>query len=179
MKKESLYSIGIILILGLLGLWYFKKPEQPQAPVSNNPLITAEESNMAEDWEEYRNEGLKFAFLYPTEMKVEETNEGGGAKTIVFEDPTNLWGFQIFIVPYKENKISEEQFKRDVPSGVRNDLKEFQVDGVTANAFHSEDALLGETSEVWFVYDGYLYEMTTLKSQETLLEDVIGNWEFI
>lgn len=43
----------------------------------------------------------------------------------------------------------------------------------------SKDAVLGDTREVWFIRNGYLYEVTTLKPLEGWLQDIVQTWKFI
>ena len=113
---------------------------------------------------EYRNAAYHYSIFYPEELTVGENDEGGGAMTITFQNEKEVRGFQIFIVPYAEPQVSEARFKQDIPSGVRTDFSNITVDGVVGASFNSTNAMLGETREVWFIRDGFLYEVTTLKS---------------
>ena len=117
---------------------------------------------------EYRNEKYGFLFYHSPQAVVKEYDEGGGAMTITEENLQKVRGFQVFIVPYAEPTISEERFKRDVPSGVRTDVENTSVDGVRAVTFRSRDAVLGPTREIWVLRGGYLYEITTFQG--------VGNW---
>ncbi|OHB07094.1 MAG: hypothetical protein A2944_02445 [Candidatus Zambryskibacteria bacterium RIFCSPLOWO2_01_FULL_52_12] len=76
--------------------------------------------------------------------------------------------------------ITDERFKRDVPSGVRLNMENSSVGlpQVPAVVFDSQDQFLGETREAWFIYGGYLYEITTLKSSEDWMSSVLGTWRF-
>ena len=112
-------------------------------------------------------------------MNVKEYDEGAGATTITFQDVAVAQGFQIYIVPYKEAQVSEERFKQDSPLGVRDSLRTTSVDGAVGATFYGKDSFLGETYEAWFVRDGYLYEVTTLKALEAMLTTVLSTWEFI
>src|SRR5262245_60037152 len=47
----------------------------------------------------YRNEELRFSLFYPSDFHVDEFTEAGGARTIIFQNPSTLEGFQIFVVP--------------------------------------------------------------------------------
>lgn len=128
---------------------------------------------------EYRNAAYHFSLLYPHELSVAEHPEGGGATTITFQNVEKAEGFQIFIVPYSEAQVSEERFKQDEPSGVRESLTSVVVDGATGAAFYSANPALGATREVWFVRGGFLYEATTLKPLEAWFRDIIQTWKFI
>lgn len=142
-------------------------------------LDTTEAREVPDGWREYQNAAYHFSLLYPQELAVSERAEGDGAVTITFQNIEKGLGFQIFIIPYAEQQVSEERFKKDVPSGVRQGLENIQIAGATAAAFYSTDALLGETREIWFVRDGFLYEVTTLKALDSWLSDIISTWQFL
>jgi hypothetical protein len=128
---------------------------------------------------EYRNEKYRFSLWYPEKMEVTYL-ERSGAGTVAMQDVNAGRGFQIFAVPYNDKRISEERFRMDDPSGVRTDVTKTTVAGVEAVAFYSKDARLGDTFEVWFIHEGVLYEVSTLKSLEQWLSEVIlATWKFI
>jgi|SRR3989344_599372 len=128
---------------------------------------------------EYKNEHYGFSVLYPDILSMKEIDEGGGAATIIFQNVEKGLGFQIFIVPYVEKQVSEERFLKDVPSGVRKESKDFQIDGALATGFYSNNAFLGETREVWFIHGSFLYEVTAHRSMETLFAEIIATWKFL
>jgi hypothetical protein len=127
---------------------------------------------------EYQSTAYHFSLLYPNYLKVSTFDEGGGATTITFQNPEKGQGFQIFIVPYGESQVSEQRFKYDEPSGVRNNLKNIVVDGASGDAFYSTDATIGETREVWVVHGGFLYEITTHKLLDAWLGGILQTWRF-
>ncbi len=131
------------------------------------------------DCQEYRSERYRFSLFHPNQQKVKEYDEGSGARTIVFENTDGARGFQIFIVPYNLPQVTPERFKKDVPSGVRTDELAITVDGVLGDAFYSKDMFLGDTREVWFIHNGYLYEVTAPKSQDNMLGAIMLSWKFI
>ena len=127
---------------------------------------------------EYKSTAYGFSLLYPQYLSAAEQAEGGGAATITFQNIEKVQGFQIFIVPYNELQVSEERFKQDIPSGVRQALTNFAVDGVSGAAFYSTNIELGDTYEVWFVRDGFLYEATTLKPLDDWFKEIMQTWKF-
>lgn len=133
---------------------------------------------MPDGWSEYRSERYGFSLFYPLEMTAGEFDEGGGASTLTFEDKDDARGFQIFAVPYSGTHVTEERFLRDVPSGVRKDPVDFYIGGTLATAFYSTHPLLGDMVEVWFIHEGYLFELTTLQPLENLLAEVIQTLRF-
>lgn len=156
-----------------------EKPTNPSAAVAFGTTTSISTRDIPAGTKEYRSDIFHFAVLYPQELSVSEHAEGAGAATITFQNIEKGQGFQIFIVPYTGAQVSEERFKRDEPSGVRVDAKDIKIDGATASAFNSTDALLGETREVWFIRNGYLYEVTTVKLLQPLLEQIMTTWKFI
>jgi len=128
---------------------------------------------------EYRSVQYHFSLFYPQELTVDEHQEDGGAMTITFQNVEKGEGFQIFVMPYSESQVSEERFKQDEPSGVRESLTNITVDGAIGAAFYSTNTALGATREVWFIHDGFLYELTTLKPLDSWLDSIIQSWKFI
>ena len=127
---------------------------------------------------EYRSERYHFSFFHSGKDKVREYDEGGGATTLTFESSDVARSFQIFIVPYAEESVTEERFQRDSPSGVRKDLTNVSVAGAVGAAFYGRDARLGNTYEAWFVRGGYLYEVTALASRAAELAERLQTWQF-
>jgi hypothetical protein len=128
---------------------------------------------------EYHSMQYHFSILYPDYLSVKEVPEVGGSLTVTFESIPESKGFQIYVLPYGQPKVTEQQFKLDNPSGVRKGLKNISIAGATGATFYGSDELLGDTAEVWFIKSPYLYEITTLKDLASWLEPIIQTWEFI
>lgn len=125
----------------------------------------------------YHDNDFYFSFFYPQELSINETHNGTGT-TLVFQSINPAEGFQIYIIPYREQQITEQRFKMDEPSGVRTNVTNGLVAGAQAVAFYSTSAALGDTYEVWFIHNGFLYEVTTLKALDTWLQAIMITWEF-
>jgi len=183
--KSPVLVVLFILLVSVSGWLYSSRGDSqedknllelgPISPVSQGPFLR----EVPQGAREFKSERYSFSLLYPEAMIVKEFDEGGGASSFTFEDIKGSQGFQIFIAPYSGSQVSPERFKQDIPSSIRKEPKDFQVDGVVATAFYSEDQLLGETREIWFIHEGYLFELTTLKLLENLLSEVVGTWQFI
>lgn len=110
------------------------------------PLKTLADGSMR-----YQNAYYRFSLNYPSDLSINEYAEDGGGRTITFENASSTKGFQIYILPYNEKQISPERFKLDEPSGIRKQPIDVIIDGIRATAFFGENAVMGETREVWFI----------------------------
>ena len=183
MQKVFITKVFLFIILIAGTLYFLLYKSQPIATSDEvNTLATVSESvevRYAPDgWQEYQNTAYNFSLFYPQELVTKEYLEENNAATITFQNAEKGIGFQIFIVPYSEQQISEDRFKKDIPSGVRTNLSDIMVDGATGVAFYSRDYFLGDTREAWFIRSGFLYEVTTLRSFESTLLDILQSWKF-
>ena len=62
---------------------------------------------------------------------------------------------------------------------MRQGARDVTIDGATATSFYSTNALLGETAEVWFIRGGYLFEVTSPKSEAAWLSQIMSTWQFL
>lgn len=126
----------------------------------------------------YWNDDFAFSLFYPEGMLINEYPERNGGMTAVFYNKESDEGFQVYAVAYFEDTITEEQFKRDVPSGVRKNESRGTIHRTESVEFESEDVALGPTFEVWVIKYGYLYEITAPIDQRGLVEQIIKDWRF-
>ena len=126
----------------------------------------------------YRSLLLHFELTYPDTL-TKRVFSNANTSTFTFEEDEGDKGFQIFVVPYKGDTVSEERFKMDVPSGVYLEPKDIVIDGARGVAFYSKGPILGDTREVWFIHEGFLYEVTTAKVLDSWLAEIMSTWHFI
>ncbi len=94
-------------------------------------------------------------------------------------NPKGERGFQILVFPYKEDYVTEERFRMDIPSGSMENPQNILIDGVPGTIFYSTDATLGETREVWFIHNGFLYEITAPKIFDPWLSEILLDFRFL
>ncbi len=182
MRNWILGVAAVILILG--GAFFVLNRAKPAAetasaaaatPAAPQPLVR----EIPSGWKEYRSARFGFSLLVPESLQVQEFDEGGGAGTITFQNVNDAQGLQLFVVPYTGTTISDAQFKRDEPSGIRKLPKDISIDAVKATSFYSVSATLGETAEIWFIHDGYLFEATTPKPLASWFSSIMETWKFL
>lgn len=166
----ALFIAGIFLTFQVLTL-------QPEKETGTQSSMQMYEKDIEQEGR-YLNERYGFSFLRPEGAAIHEHKDGPDAATIRVEDVGAGEGFQVFVIAYPGTTISNERFRMDIPSGVRQSEEVLTLDGIPATAFMSEDATLGQTREVWFLKGGYLYEITAPLSSDTWLENVLQTWKF-
>ncbi len=172
--------LAVLLAVAAGGVWAVATPEK-SVPVRDTVNLETPRVKLRvppAGYENYWNEEYQFSLFYPKNFSVSETPHTDRRVTIVFQDTNTYEGFQIYITPYFSEFITDEQFKKDVPSGVRDNILKTKIDDVEAVQFESEDAEFGKTSELWFIKYGYLYEVTTYQELPHILESVRTNWKF-
>ena len=89
-------------------------------------------------------------------------------------------GFQIFISPVDEDIVfTKERILQDIPDITVKDPQPVNI-GTTGQgiAFLSDNETFGSSREVWFTFNGYLYQISTYESLDNLLQTMFQTWEF-
>lgn len=177
MKK---YVVYVLLLLIGIGIGYtLPKTDTADTNSHSGVKLVSKGDASANTQATYTHPELGLSLTYPSSLSVSQFNEGEGAYTILFQEEGERNGFQIFALPYTEQTISAERIKKDVPSGIIESPVEVVIgSGIQATVFSSVSPTIGDTKEVWFVHDGYLYEMTTYAHLESLLGEVANSITF-
>ena len=130
-------------------------------------------------FKEFSSQPFHFSLLFPQDLAVQVYQEQSGALTATFSDSTGEKQFQIFAISYNQTQITPERFKLDEPSGVRKEPVDVVIGGVRATSFFGNNAVMGDTREVWFINRGILYEVTTFKELDSWLAGIMQTWQFI
>lgn len=195
--KTILSYTAVILILGFGVYKYFTRPniseifsgnQSADSIFTNSGDVSVTGQNIISGvlpvrtppagFKEYKSEAYKFSLFYPNSLSVKEYKESGGAQTITFSDDKEENSFQIFVLPFKESQVTEKRFKMDIPSGVIKEPVDVMIDNTRATAFFSTNAVMGDTREVWFIKNGFLYEVTTYKELDNWLAGIMQSWKF-
>lgn len=104
-----------------------------------------------------------FAILVPEGMEVSRTGLGQASEIVLFQGATSTEWFQIFATPYGSETISEERVSKDTGATEIQEIQEVLIGtGQTrASMFWHEHEELGPLREVWFIQNGFLFEVTT------------------
>lgn len=173
------FIIGAILGSVVTALIVGDTGEEEGAKLETSRLRDGSVISAGEEKSTYENTKYAFSITYPKDFSVQEFDEGGNATTVVFQGKGEEQGFQLFITPYGENTISEARIKQDLQGASMRDSKEVILGGgIRAVLFTSDSPIIGESREVWFIHNGYLFEATTYAPREAELAGVLATLSF-
>lgn len=175
-KKNFFVLVISVAFVGILFLSW-KIDQNSSAKLSD---VGAYVSDTTNGITQFRSDIFGFKLDYPSVLMVNVYNEDNDAYTLTFESVDNeKKGFQIFITPYDGATITSEQILKDLPgTEIQDPVEVILGDGTRALIFWSNNETIGKTREVWFVYDGHLYEITTYVYLDSWLAEILNTWEF-
>lgn len=166
--------VGVGLVaLAAAGVWYWVGGSSgPAAVVYSVPPLT----------KEYTNPLYNFSLSMPEDFEATEiTDELTGGNTTVLQNQQGE-GVQIVVSPFDEDirELTQERIAQDVPDMTIADTQVVEVgDDYKGLAFKSNnDAFDGASREVWFIFNGHLYQISTYERLDPLLKAIFGTWQF-
>src|SRR3989344_3950884 len=129
---------------------------------------------------EYTNDTYHFSLTLPEGFEARSMKQEVG-ETIVFENGSGD-GIQIIITPFDEDLhvLTKERVQADVPGMQITDEQSVEIgDNYIGLAFKSDNpAFDGASREVWFVFRGNLYQVSTYERLDSLLKKMFSTWTF-
>ena len=188
--KIALIILAIALLFGAIYFVVSNKKSPQSEEVSNNineyQSVSGNEQTFtiaqSEDGENniYTDSQYKFSFEYPKNFTATKFQEGEEGDTILVQEKESKKSFQIFISPFDEpGPLTAERVLQDLPDLIINNPEQRVLkNGAVALVFFSEESSIGETREIWFVHNGYLYQISTYKELDSLVAKIISTWRF-
>ncbi|HVV39014.1 MAG TPA: hypothetical protein VHD31_01685 [Candidatus Paceibacterota bacterium] len=179
MKKIIAIAV-VVLILSGGAWWHFMYQHSPESVPEQVPYTVPTLSK------EYYNSSHNFSLNMPADFTAQEISgdPDGTPYTIVLQDQSSN-GIQIAISPFDEDTgggytLTQARIQQDVPD---MQIMEPQVVEVGNNykglAFKSNNEAFGGASrEVWFVFRGNLYQISTYERLDNLLKGIFQTWQF-
>ncbi len=194
MYRTPIISLGVLVVLCSCGYFFVQQrgrvdvapAASKQSPVTLSAATGARERmvTVALPTPEpsgdtvYTDTTYRFSFKMLPGLHAKRLIDGSAA-TFIFQNTSTHQGFQIYVQPYGKAQVTQTQFLRDEPSGVRIGAKNITIDGAKGTSFYSTDTRLADTAEIWFIHGGYLYEVTTLKPLSSWLSQIMSTWQFL
>jgi hypothetical protein len=131
--------------------------------------------------EAYTSSTYGFSFKYPKEFAVSEI-PGEASDVILVQNTAKNIGAQIVISPFdgEDIDITADFIKAELPNLKIGEPQEANIgSGRKGLAFVSDNAAFGGKSrEVWFVFNGNLYQLSAYAELDGFLRGLFGTWEF-
>jgi hypothetical protein len=130
----------------------------------------------------YTNKKYRFSVQMPADYRVQElpVDENGG-QAITLQN-TKGDGVQIYITPDKSGakSLSGDDVRISIPDMrvVDDQVVEIGETGKGVAFMSDNDAYHGASREVWFYFDGNLYQISTYARLDNLLKSMFGTWQF-
>ena len=180
MTKLGKLITAFLAVLVLVGgaVLFMKKGGSPEKIVlpdfnfSNSFQAASANSDTSTYPQNYENIDYGFSFSYPDGFDIREIDEDQGFTVLAEGRDSKI--FQIYINGFdEEGPITPERIKKDIPDIQIRQAQNFSLAGKDALAFMTD-----ENIEVWFVYEGNLYQVTALKSFTDDLSKILATWKF-
>ncbi|HVV14998.1 MAG TPA: hypothetical protein VHD55_01185 [Candidatus Paceibacterota bacterium] len=175
--------IAAVLVLAAAACAYFvffraapASPE-PQLPPYTVPALS----------KDYKNSTYNFSLKMPADFDATDIpgDPDGTPNTIVLQDKQGN-GIQITVSPFDEDTgsgytLTQERIQTDVPDLTILDPQVLEVgNNYNGLAFKSDNEAFGGASrEVWFVFRGNLYQISTYDRLDGLLKQIFQTWQFL
>src|SRR3989344_993891 len=130
----------------------------------------------------YSNSRFGFSLKHPADFKVTEFPNEKGGETIIIQNPKTQIGVQIVVAPNQGQNIdiTEELVRAEIPDMKISAGEKVVIDGGGKGlAFISDNEAFGGASrEVWFVFRGNVYQISTYAEFDEFLKGIFGTWKF-
>lgn len=132
----------------------------------------------------YVNSAFRFSFRHPRGFTVTTAPSAGGedgGTVLLIESGDKKVGVQIVISPYgADADITAVLVRADLPNIRVDDPQTVEVGPDRLGlAFMSDNGAFGGRSrEVWFVFNGNLYQISTYAEFDEFLKGLFGTWQF-
>lgn len=164
--KNLKVIIGVLAVTAIIGVaiaFWSKSPQAPAIPT-------------------YTDTDYGFSFAYPEGYAASAFSDLEDTKTILLGGSIAKSGAQVFVSLFDEDiTLTVERIKEEMPDLSMFEPQNLSVDGVTGVVFRSTNALDTESRELWFVYNGNLYQISvpvTTQTQPELFDAIIKTWKW-
>lgn len=186
-NPQIFWSLVIIFIISVSFL-LFKKDNNEINFIENSDLIEeiiplGEGQEISEGIlsNNFRHKILGFSFEYNPEYNISSFGEffSPVGETILIQKYGE--GIQVLITPFEEDlNLTTSKIKKDLPLLDIKNPKEQKIGQTEINAvfFESTNALsIGNTYEVWFIFNKNLYQISGSINHKELFDKIIRTWK--
>ena len=181
MDRKWFVTIIIILCIAVfLFIYTNRKTEKGQFDIDYSvnkvdqyDIGAIEEANL------YSNENPPFSFRYPDDFSV-SSFEDTDKSVVLVQKSEDQAGLQIYISDFSDDKegLTPQRIQRDIPSIVMVNVQPVFFGGKETGLIFVSTRDNEKVREMWFVYEGWLYQITTPLSFDEALEKIMNTWQF-
>lgn len=183
-SRVGIYVFGVVsvCIVGVLAYFFVfniqaEDSAQQNLPPEPEPYVVPPLAG-----EQYIHDTLRFRLQLPDGFSAREMQGTDGVGTTIILEDAEANGIQIATQPFDEDLrvLTKERVQSDIPD--MQIIEPQPVDIGTSHiglAFKSDNpAFSGASREVWFVFNGTLYQISTYERLDSLLKTMFQTWEF-
>ena len=179
-KTKLLLALLFASAIASAGYMLYEKKEGKDTYENPVPAKTAEADFSAR----YIHENPFFSFAHTDTMRVQEFDEEGGEVILLQETQKEdvkkaPFAFQIFVMPFSTDEpLTKELITRELPELDMRNIAHVLIDSTDGLVFISGSKETGDTREVWFAHEGFLYQASALLAHDELFSRIMATWKF-
>ncbi|HEY6021774.1 MAG TPA: hypothetical protein VIY48_18470 [Candidatus Paceibacterota bacterium] len=173
-------GIAGIALLGGVGAYFLFKPSSAVLQEAGQTLATSTPLTQG-----YSNTTYRFTLMMPEGFKAQESTDPQTSSDVITLQNQSGDGIQILVSPFDEDTgsyiLTKERILQDIPGlAISNEQPVNIGTNYIGLAFKSNNAAFdGDSREVWFVFHGNLYQISTYARLDPLLQAIFKTWQFI
>jgi len=185
LKKKSYFLVigAILIIVVLIALFSLVFNEKVIDPAFQREIEKSYGIESSAKAVRYTHPMYGFSFEKPDGYTVGSFNDGQGGETVVVQKTSNdvaKSGFQIYIYDALEPvELTPQLIKEELPGTNVNNPKKIILDGAPGIMFDSNSSSFeGSSFEIWFIHQGFVYQISSYSEFASELQNIIGSWKF-
>lgn len=171
------YVLVAVLLAAFFAVWAFLVAGKAVQPAE----IRGGEYTGAPLQANYENKTYSFSLRMPSGFTAQELpTDESGADIVILQNQKGE-GIQIRVSPFEDIRaLTADMVRENIPDMQISETESVAIGSdYTGVAFISDnEAFEGESREVWFVYTGNLYQISTYARLDTLLKAMFATWKF-
>lgn len=186
LKTRTHYLIiAVILFVLVIGVLVFLDRTSSLNAVDTNFLDS--DSSVESDYVvppmevDYQNEQFRFSLMLPEGFTAAQLPYDGKGTPVVLQDALGN-GIQIYVTENVGNTkvLRAHDIIKQIPDMKVTNVQEVEIgNNHSGVAFKSDNEAYGGASrEVWFIFNGDLYQISTYERLDNLLKNMFVTWKF-
>ncbi len=179
MQKNILLIVGAVIILAIFITVFQSGVLKKETPPNEQGISDTNTPASSIIQSTYTHPSPKFSFEYPDGFSVGSFPEGEDSETILIHNKDGEHSVQILISPFDENIVlTKKRILEDAPDTEVNSEKEIAIGKNAKGLIFESTNSSGPTTEMWFVHNDHLYQISAPIGSKEMLNDIITTWQW-